>query len=144
MQGKGHGASFTGEAPQDFGTGFVGNDDAVSIGECTTAPLPGTTDIPCQRCGSLGPHAEQPGVEPHRAKLVCIDCGTFMRWLPTHLPAARAARAAFYRQAYRAQLPPTEKQLAYLQHLGHTGPQPVNRLIASEAIDALVARRSRL
>jgi len=40
MQGRGHGASFTGEAPQDFRTGFTGEVSAVAVCDCTASQAP--------------------------------------------------------------------------------------------------------
>jgi hypothetical protein len=100
-----------------------------------------TLDIPCRRCGSCGPHVEGRGTGPHRAKLVCADCGVFLRWLPTHSPENRIARAEYYRRLAQAQQSVTHRQRAFLLVLGHKGAEPKNRLEASEAIDALLGQR---
>jgi hypothetical protein len=105
-----------------------------------TPPTDGrvTLEIPCHRCGSLGSHIEGPGVGPHRAKLVCTDCGHFIRWLTSHPPEERAASRQRYQQQWLAQQPATPKQLAYLGALGHQGPAPENRLVASELLETLL------
>jgi len=36
----------------------------------------------CPRCHHTGPHAPGPGAGPHYARLVCGQCGAFLRWLP--------------------------------------------------------------
>ena len=98
--------------------------------------------VPCRRCGSLGPHREERGTGPHRAKLVCQDCGTFVKWLATHPPAVRAARKRHYQLAHMASLPVTPAQQAFLWELGQTGEAPTNRAAASVRIEALrTARR---
>ncbi|SRR6266849_7535850 len=138
MKRREQGASPGNEAPQDFRTGFTREVSAVSIGECTTAAMEHTTAIACRRCGSLGPHTEQPGTGPHRAKLVCCACSGFIRWLPSHPAAVRAARTQHYQHAWMATLAPTEKQLAFLRSLGDTGATPTNRAEASTRIDGLL------
>jgi hypothetical protein len=40
--------------------------------------------------------------------------------------------------------PPSEKQLAFLEKLGHVGPMPTDRREASELIDALLARQENM
>jgi hypothetical protein len=53
----------------------------------------------------------------------------------------RAVAAEQGQRRWMKQLPPTERQLNYLEALGHSGPSPANRLEASRLIDSLVQRR---
>ena len=48
----------------------------------TTAASARTTGVPCLRCAYGGPHHVGPGAGPHDARLVCGQCGAFVRWLP--------------------------------------------------------------
>jgi len=44
-----------------------------------------TTTLPqslCPRCGSPGPHRIKPGAGPHYQRLLCGQCGAYIRWLP--------------------------------------------------------------
>ncbi|PZA06098.1 MULTISPECIES: hypothetical protein [unclassified Meiothermus] len=50
----------------------------------------------------------------------------------------KAERATEALERHMQELPPTEKQLAYLHRLGHRGPVPISRLEASRLIDALL------
>ena len=36
----------------------------------------------CPRCASPSPHPLGPGSGPHYQRLVCGQCGAFLRWLP--------------------------------------------------------------
>lgn len=74
----------------------------------------------CNHCGLVAQPTQSPGTGPHYARLDCGNCGRFLRWLPH---------------------PPTPKQLAYLQVLGHTGPLPASKKQASVLIDELQQTR---
>lgn len=45
--------------------------------------------LPCPRCASPGPHVPGPGGGPHHARLVCSQCGAFVKWLPKPRPVAQ-------------------------------------------------------
>lgn len=52
--------------------------------QCTAvSPL----DAPCPRCQHPGP-----GAGPHYARLVCGQCGAFLRWLPRPRLVAQAVQ----------------------------------------------------
>jgi ribosomal protein S27AE len=36
----------------------------------------------CPRCTAPGPHQVGPEAGPHHQRLVCGQCGAFLRWLP--------------------------------------------------------------
>jgi hypothetical protein len=44
---------------------------------------------PCPLCTASGPHQVGPGAGPHYARLVCGQCGAFLRWLPKPRPCAQ-------------------------------------------------------
>jgi hypothetical protein len=95
---------------------------------CTAASQP-----VCRYCTAAPPHGVGPGSGPHNRSLVCRVCQRMLQWLKP--PGAGAAW-----QERLATLPPTPKQLAYLAHLGHTGPV-ANRREASERISTLEKER---
>ncbi len=64
----------------------------------------------------------------HHSRLTCKSCGAFIRWLPKS-------------REHKGDLPPTEKQRAFLRQLGHDG-SLATRLEASDMIEALKARRN--
>lgn len=55
----------------------------------------------------------------------------------------RRERSKPFAQAHMATKLPTDKQLAYLQRLGYRGPEPEDRLAASQLIDRLFQQRGR-
>jgi hypothetical protein len=110
---------------------------AATTAQQTHAPV-------CQRCGWAGPHRQGPGSGPHYARLFCGACGMFLQWTSGESPEERQAQVEFFRREAMSRQPATERQLAYLRHLGHPGPLPDNRLSASEAIDRLLQARRRL
>jgi hypothetical protein len=83
----------------------------------------------CRRCGVIATHCQRPGTHPHHARSICEACGVFIRWLPKP-------------RTFKGKLPPTDQQLRYLRLLGHDGPEPQTRLLASEAISRLKSRES--
>lgn len=95
----------------------------------------------CPHCHCPGPHPVGPGTGPHTAKLVCRQCGRFLRWLSTKTPAERAAKAESFRRQTMAQQPATRLQRDYLAKLGYQGPPPQNKLEASDAIKAMLRQR---
>ena len=97
--------------------------------------------LACRRCDSVGEHREQPGPGPHRAKLVCGDCGAFLRWLSLYSHAERVHRWEAFRRHVMTQQAPTTAQLAYLAALGDTRPVPLTRAEASERIESLLHAR---
>jgi hypothetical protein len=80
----------------------------------------------CKHCARAVEATVTPGAGPHYARLDCSICGRFLRWLP-HPPP-----------------PPTSKQLAYLQVLGHDGPAPKSKQQASQLIDELLKAKGQV
>jgi len=48
--------------------------------------------IACPTCTHAGPHQVGPGAGPHHARLVCGQCGHYLRWLPRPRPVAQEGR----------------------------------------------------
>jgi hypothetical protein len=92
----------------------------------------------CRRCGVIAQHTIVSGHGPHPYKLICEACGAHVKWASPRSPQERQRLAAQYRDAYLSSQPPTDKQVKYLEHLGHVGQLPQNRLDASRLIDNLV------
>ena len=60
-----------------------------------------TTLPPCPRCGSLGPHHSGPGAGPHYQRLLCGQCGAFLRWLPKPRPLVPVGEESLLTDAER-------------------------------------------
>jgi hypothetical protein len=56
----------------------------------TTADVPAVVPPKCRNCGSTDT-AQGPGAGPHHARLLCGNCGTFLRWLKK--PATQSGAA---------------------------------------------------
>lgn len=96
--------------------------------------VPASDALPCPQCGAIDTPAIGPGNGPHAFRTECRHCRSFLWWVSKYTPAERQAR----RQQAMAHRSPSKKQLAYLRHLGDTGPEPSTMAEASLRIDALV------
>lgn len=96
---------------------------------------------PCRRCQSPGPHTIGPGAGPHKARLLCGACGSFIDWLSVRTPEEQRARKESARQEAMRKQPTTRLQREYLAKLGYAGPVPTNKLEASDAIKAMLRQR---
>ena len=103
-----------------------------------TVPIPSPQ---CPRCHHLGPHTVCDGAGPHSARLLCGRCATFVKWLTTQSPEARAAKRESGRRAWMATQPMSARQQQYLTLLGYEGPVPQNKAEASDAIQSCLRRR---
>src|SRR5262249_12045961 len=65
--------------------GDAGSADAVAASYYTTS----ASQSACSRCAFPGPHRVGPGAGPHHARLVCRQCGHFLRWLPKPRPVVQ-------------------------------------------------------
>jgi len=65
--------------------------DAGATPEYTTAVPPGLPQTICSRCRFCGPHRHAPGSGPHWRRLICGNCGTFLKWVAR----PRALRTAY-------------------------------------------------
>jgi hypothetical protein len=63
--------------------------DVVAAPDFTTAAPASILQIACPRCASQGSHQVGPGSGPHYQRLVCAQCGAFLRWLPKPRPVAQ-------------------------------------------------------
>ena len=118
-----------------------GGEATVDVNDFTTFTRYHSTALPCYRCGSIAHHRIEAGTGPHGSKLICRNCGGFIKWLSQRSPEERTAQAAHYQRQHMATLPPTEKQLRALKNLVHKGSKPTNRLEAHDAIDVLLKQR---
>ena len=69
-------------------TGAVGDTDAVAAWDYTTI-LPQSG---CPRCASLAPHCVSPRTPPRPQRMVCGQCGRWLRWLPRPRSTAQEGR----------------------------------------------------
>jgi len=60
----------------------------------TTADLFTMSQPRCKQCGSTNTQMG-PGAGPHHARLVCSDCGRFLRWLPKPIELRELRSARF-------------------------------------------------
>jgi len=98
-------------------------------------------DTVCRRCGVIAQHIVAPGCGPHALQLRCEACNAHIKWLSTRSPEERARRAHEHRRVAMANKPPTERQLAYLQTLGHNGSELASMLEAFELIAQIAATK---
>ena len=70
-------------------TGAAGSADAVAAWDYT-AILPQSG---CHRCAWRAPHCANPHMPPHYQRMVCGQCGRWLRWLPRPRPVAQEGRA---------------------------------------------------
>ena len=61
----------------------------LKTGHTDTPELQLLDGVLCPRCAYPGPHIPGPGAGPHHARLVCGQCGAFLRWLPKPRSAAQ-------------------------------------------------------
>jgi hypothetical protein len=78
------------------------------------------SDTPYPRCGSPGPHRSGPVAGPHYQRLLCGQCGAFLRWLPKPRPAAQEVGVSSIPEAER------RRQLTTWRDVAHRWtPQPL-------------------
>jgi hypothetical protein len=65
--------------------GDVGHDADATPDYSTVSPS-GIPQHHCPRCAFTGPHMPGSGSGPHYARLLCGQCGAFIRWLPKPRP----------------------------------------------------------
>jgi hypothetical protein len=107
------------------------------------ASVPLAPELVCPPCGCLGTPVVTRGTGPHAFRANCKDCGKFLRWVSKHTHEERVHRREKYRLQAMARLEPTIAQLARLKALGHDGPLPINRAVASALIDQIQQGRGR-
>ena len=98
----------------------------------------------CRRCGVIAVHCVETGQwGPHTRRLMCQDCGSWIRWLSDRPPVEQAVHVEQSRRAAMARKPASEAQLRYLRHLGYRGPQPESMAEAADRIAILLHGRRR-
>ena len=141
MQNKTEARRFGRRAPKHLTNGARMTAGSAALFNDTTPEQFHSTELPCHRCGVIARHLIQPGKGPHGNRLTCQSCGNFIKWLPSRSPEERAVLSERYHREAMAAKPPTSMQIAFLQKLQHTGPQPSNRLEAHNLIDGLLKQR---